>query len=59
MKTYRSMMFPAILILAGLALLLAGNSGVIQFDSLAKFWPLAVVAAGLAQIDPLRGNEQR
>jgi hypothetical protein len=59
MKTFRSMAFPALLIVAGLSLLLAANSGAIQLDSLAKFWPLAVVAAGLAQIDPLRGNEQR
>jgi hypothetical protein len=59
MKTFRSMAFPALLILAGAALLLADNAGAIQLDSLAKFWPLAVVAAGLAQLDPLRGNEQR
>jgi hypothetical protein len=59
MKTFRPMAFPALLIVSGLALLLAANAGAIQLDSLVKFWPLAVVAAGLAQIDPLRGNEQR
>jgi hypothetical protein len=59
MHTLRTTAFPALLILAGFALLLAANAGAIQLDSIAKFWPLAVVAAGLAQIDPLRGNEQR
>lgn len=50
--------FPFLLILAGAALILFGNLGVLSAEHVAQFWPLAIVAAGLAELDPQRTNGQ-
>jgi hypothetical protein len=50
--------FPVLLILAGFALMLMSSLGVLSADSITRFWPLAIVAAGLVELDPTRKEQQ-
>jgi hypothetical protein len=47
-------MFPVLLILAGVLLLAGPGAGVFSLESLERYWPLAIVAAGLVELDPLK-----
>jgi hypothetical protein len=46
--------FPFLLILAGFVLLAASGSGMFSIDTLERYWPLAIVAAGLVELDPMK-----
>ncbi len=50
--------FPVLLILAGFGLMLVSSLGVLSADSITRFWPLAIVAAGLVELDPMRKEQQ-
>ena len=49
--------FPFLLILAGIFLLVSPGAGVLSLDTLERFWPLTIVAAGLVDLDPMRHGE--
>jgi hypothetical protein len=42
------------LILAGLFLLAGPGTGMFSMDTLERYWPLAIVAAGLVELDPMK-----
>ena len=42
--------FIALLLAAGSALLLGSGAGVLSLDKLVKFWPVTLVATGLVQL---------
>ncbi len=42
--------FTIFLIATGLALLIGSYAGVVSLDHIEKFWPVSIVAAGLAQL---------
>jgi hypothetical protein len=46
--------FPFLLILAGIFLLAGSGGGIFSLDALSRYWPLAIVAAGLVELDPQR-----
>jgi hypothetical protein len=38
--------------------MLMSSLGVLSADSITRFWPLAIVAAGLVELDPTRKEQQ-
>ena len=48
--------FPFFLILAGILLLVGPGSGMFSLDGLERYWPLAIVAAGLVELDPMKSE---
>ncbi len=53
-----ALVFTVLLIVAGLLLLLGSHVGVVSLDSLAKFWPVSIVAAGLVQLLSTQDSRQ-
>jgi hypothetical protein len=49
-----TLVFPVLLILAGLFLLAGPGTGMFSMDTLERYWPLAIVAAGLVELDPMK-----
>lgn len=53
-----ALLFTVLLIAAGLSLLLGSNFGIFSLDHLAKYWPVAIVAAGLVQLLTTQDSRQ-
>jgi hypothetical protein len=49
-----TLVFPILLILAGFLLLAGLGAGVFSLEALERYWPLAIVAAGLVELDPMK-----
>ncbi len=53
-----TILFTLLLMVSGTGLLLGSQFGVVSLDGLARFWPLSIVATGLAQLLTARDKKQ-